>query len=48
MKNRMKAALFYSKNEDMRIEEVKIPKPGDGDILLRVNTCGICDSDART
>jgi len=48
MNNRMKAALFYGNKEDMRIEEVNIPVPGDGDILLRVNSCGICGSDART
>jgi len=44
---KMKAALFYGEKEDMRIEEIPIPEVKEGDVLLRVRTCGICGSDAR-
>ncbi len=44
----MKAALFYGKKEDMRVETVAVPEISDGDVLLRVRACGICGSDARS
>ncbi len=47
MGEKMRAALFYGDKEDMRIEQIDVPKIGDGDILLKVRTCGICGSDAR-
>jgi L-iditol 2-dehydrogenase len=43
----MKAALFYGDSEDLRLEEVSIPQPGDGDVLIKVKICGICGSDTR-
>ena len=48
MGENMKAALFYGKPEDMRIESVDIPRLEKGDILLRVRASGICGSDARS
>jgi L-iditol 2-dehydrogenase len=48
MNQKMKAALFYGKKEDMRVESIDIPATGDGDVLLRVRACGICGSDARS
>ncbi len=48
MKKRMKAALFYGVKEDMRIEEIDRPVVDRGDVLLKVNSCGICGSDARS
>jgi L-iditol 2-dehydrogenase len=44
----MKAALFYGKKEDMRVESVDIPQIGGGDVLLQVRVSGICGSDARS
>jgi len=41
----MKAALFYKVGEPLSIEEVPIPNPGVGEILLKVKACGICGSD---
>jgi threonine dehydrogenase-like Zn-dependent dehydrogenase len=40
----MKAAIFH---EAMKVtmEEVPVPKIGDGDILVRSRACGICGSD---
>ncbi|MCK5485309.1 MAG: alcohol dehydrogenase catalytic domain-containing protein, partial [Desulfobacterales bacterium] len=36
--------MWYS-NENIRIEEVPKPKPGHQEILIKVNSCGICGSD---
>lgn len=40
----MRAAVYYS-NSDIRIEERPKPKIGKGELLLRVEACGICGSD---
>ncbi len=40
----MKAALFYSHN-DIRVEEVPTPDPAAGEVLVRIDTAGICGSD---
>jgi len=40
----MKIAQWYS-NDDVRIEEVPTPAPGDGAMLVKVIACGICGSD---
>jgi L-iditol 2-dehydrogenase len=43
--NTMQAALYYS-NRDIRIEKRPQPKVGSGELLVRVEACGICGSDA--
>lgn len=40
----MKAAMFYGAG-DIRIEEVEVPKPSDGHVLVKVAWCGICGTD---
>ena len=40
----MKAAVYYN-NEDIRIEEVPLPKIGEGEILVKVRASGICGTD---
>lgn len=40
----MRVAMYYS-NRDVRVEEMPTPKIGPGEILLRVEACGICGSD---
>ncbi|MBN1912982.1 MAG: alcohol dehydrogenase catalytic domain-containing protein [Candidatus Omnitrophica bacterium] len=40
----MKAAVYYS-NSDIRIEERPAPKIGPGELLVKVEACGICGSD---
>ncbi|MBP2249984.1 (R,R)-butanediol dehydrogenase/meso-butanediol dehydrogenase/diacetyl reductase [Halarchaeum solikamskense] len=40
----MRAALFYGP-EDMRVEDVDEPNPGEGEVLVDVAACGICGSD---
>ncbi|KYH37323.1 MAG: alcohol dehydrogenase [Candidatus Bathyarchaeota archaeon B23] len=40
----MRAALYYN-NRDIRIVEVPRPSVGTGELLMRVEACGICGSD---
>lgn len=40
----MKVSVWYN-NEDIRIEDVPRPKPGDKEILVKIISCGICGSD---
>jgi (R,R)-butanediol dehydrogenase/meso-butanediol dehydrogenase/diacetyl reductase len=41
----MKAAVLYGTG-DLRIEEVPVPRPGSGEVLLRVLALGVCGTDA--
>ena len=43
----MKAAI-YSGEQSIRIEEVDIPAPKPGYVLLEMKTCGICGSDLHS
>lgn len=36
---------MYYNNQDVRAEEMPIPKIGPGELLLKVKACGICGSD---
>ena len=40
----MRVAMYYS-NHDVRVEEMPTPKIGPGELLVRVEACGICGSD---
>ncbi|MDX1708259.1 MAG: alcohol dehydrogenase catalytic domain-containing protein [Desulfobacterales bacterium] len=40
----MKVAVWYN-NADIRIKEAPRPKPGFGEMLVKVISCGICGSD---
>jgi threonine dehydrogenase-like Zn-dependent dehydrogenase len=40
----MKAALFYG-GPDIRVDELPTPDPGPGEVLIRVQSAGICGSD---
>ena len=40
----MKAYVLHGVN-DIRLEEVERPGPGEGEVLIRVMACGICGSD---
>lgn len=42
----MKAAV-YRGIDDVRMEEVRVPKIGPGELLVRVHTCGICGTDLK-
>ncbi len=42
----MKAAVYHGK-EDLRLEEIPVPEPGPGELLVRVDACGICPTDLK-
>lgn len=42
----MKAAVYYGR-EDLRLEEIPVPEPGPGEMLVRVDACGICPTDLK-
>ena len=39
-------AILY-KTDDIRLEETPIPEPGPGQVLLRMDSVGICGSDVH-
>lgn len=41
----MKAAVFHGLGKPLSIETVPDPKCGPGDVLMKINYCGICGSD---
>lgn len=41
----MKAAVLRRPGHTLRIEEVAQPKPGPGQVLLKVRACGVCRTD---
>ena len=43
-KRKRKAAIFYGV-DDIRIEEIEMPKMGPNDVLIKVKAVGICGSD---
>ncbi len=40
----MRVAMWYS-NKDVRLEEMPVPDIGPGEVLVRVEACGLCGSD---
>lgn len=40
----MRVAMWYN-NRDVRLEEMPVPKIGPGELLVRIEACGICGSD---
>jgi L-iditol 2-dehydrogenase len=42
----MKAAVYHGKG-DLRVEDVPVPEPGPGEMLVRVDACGICPTDLK-
>src|SRR3954453_14716905 len=41
----MRAQRLYTKTLEYRVEDVPIPEPGPGEVLVKVEYCGICHSD---
>jgi D-arabinose 1-dehydrogenase-like Zn-dependent alcohol dehydrogenase len=41
----MRAERFYADTKTIAIEDVPIPEPGPGEVLVKVAYCGICHSD---
>ena len=42
----MRAAVYHGMN-DVRIETVPTPEIGPGELLVRINTCGVCGTDLK-
>lgn len=45
MANTMMAAVVHDFGAPLRIEEVLVPTPGPGQILVKVEACGVCHTD---
>ena len=43
--NEMGAALPYARSRPLRIEEVELEPPGQGEVLVRMGAAGLCHSD---
>lgn len=41
----MKAAVYKEKGKPLVLEEIPIPQPGPGQVLIQVKACGVCGSD---
>jgi L-iditol 2-dehydrogenase len=42
----MRAARLHG-IKDLQLEELPVPRPGPGELLVRIQACGICPTDAR-
>src|SRR5262245_31094523 len=45
MTKKMRSAVVRSFREPLRIEEVPIPEPGRGQVLIKVEASGVCHTD---
>ena len=45
MADTMRAERFYADTKTVALEDVPIPEPGPGEVLVQVAFCGICHSD---
>ena len=45
MTGTMRAERFYAESKSVVVEDVPIPEPGPGEVLVKVAFCGICHSD---
>ena len=41
----MKAAVIHDFTEPLSIEDVAMPEPSDGQVLVRIEACGLCHTD---
>jgi alcohol dehydrogenase, propanol-preferring len=41
----MKAAVLHELKKPMAVEEVERPRPGEGEVLIKLEACGVCHSD---
>jgi propanol-preferring alcohol dehydrogenase len=41
----MRAAVVRSFDRPLALEDLPIPQPGPGQVLVRVETCGLCHTD---
>src|ERR1700750_2314346 len=45
MPQTMRAQRFYAETKTSTVEDVPVPEPGPGEVLVKVEYCGICHSD---
>ena len=45
MTQTMKAAVLHALKTPLRIEQLPVPEPGHGELLIKVTACGVCHSD---
>ncbi len=45
MTRTMRAERFYAETKSFAVEDVPIPEPGPGEVLVKVAYCGVCHSD---
>ncbi|MDH4555763.1 zinc-dependent alcohol dehydrogenase [Pseudomonas sp. BN417] len=43
----MRAAVLHRLGDPLKIESVPIPRPGAGEVLIKVVACGVCHSDVH-
>jgi S-(hydroxymethyl)glutathione dehydrogenase/alcohol dehydrogenase len=43
----MKAAVLYEARQPLRIEDLEMPAVGDDDVLIKVDSCGVCHTDLK-
>lgn len=41
----MRAMVLHTAGEPLKLQDLPIPKPGDHQLLLKIETCGICRTD---
>jgi propanol-preferring alcohol dehydrogenase len=41
----MKAAVVRAFGQPLEIEEVAVPTPGTGQVLVKIEACGVCHTD---
>ena len=47
MAKTMKAAVLRALRTPLAIEDLPVPAPGPGELLVRVTACGVCHSDVH-
>ena len=45
MQKTMKAAVVRAFGKPLAIEEIPVPVPGPGEVLVKVIACGVCHTD---
>lgn len=41
----MRAAVVHSFDQPLRVEEVPKPEAGPGQVVVKIETCGLCHTD---
>ena len=45
MNKKMKAGVVHKFGQPLTIEEVAVPEPGEGDVLVKIEASGVCHTD---